>query len=536
MPPSDPPSSVDPNSESLTEVSDDASLNPMPMDGGITSKPTWLHPTSLIFDLISHIRQLIFPVVIGLYSASKGDKIGIYIGLAVSLIAILVSAFRYFTLRYKIDDGELIVKKGLIFRRVRTVPINRIQNMDLLQNPLHRLFNVAEVRVETASGTEPEAVLRVLSIKKFNELQQQIFDKNSGLASTTNDENSQDPASDESGSTEPKALVQIPSIWLIKAGLASNRGLVLVGIAIGALSQFRMEANIDLNQFRQWIPNFDGSLENSLKLLGIIIGILILLRILGMIWYWQRFHNYQLSSDGDDFRISCGFFTKITATVPRNRIQFISIHRPLLLRWMGLASIRIETAGGGGSAGQDQSNSRRWFVPVLPEPRVIPLIDQLRSELNLETTELDWKPLAQRASQRMIRLAIIWSIIFTGIGGFFVPPWGWLAGVAALPLFVLWAVKKSRSIKYARTGEAMIYCSGIINQKTSLTFWDKVQTVSVTQSPFDRRWGMGKLQIDTAAAGPAEHSIHVKYLDAAFANREYKTISHKAGQFEPDFG
>lgn len=536
MPPSETPSSDEWDSAPVAGDASNLPPDPTTTDEDIATKPTWLHPTSLIFDPISHIRQFIVPAIIGLVGAVNGDNFGIYIGVIVSCIAMLSSAFRYFTLRYKIADGELIVKKGLLFRRVRTVPINRIQNMDLLQNPLHRLFKVAEVRIETASGTEPEAVLRVLSLKKFDELQQQVFKKDRSPTPANEAIESSVPTMDESVVPEPTALVHIPSTWLVKAGLASNRGLILLGIAIGALSQFRLEANIDPDQFKALLPTVDGSLENSLKLVGFVIGILILLRILGVIWYWQRFHNYELKSDGEDFRISCGFFTKITATVPRHRIQFISIHRPLLLRWMGMASIRIETAGGGGNSGQDQSNSRRWFVPVLPEERVIPLIDQLRSGLNLQTTELDWQPLSEKAGRRMMRLAIIWSLIFTGIGAAFAPPWGWLAGVGALPILILWAAKKSKSMKYARTSQAMVYRSGILNHKTSLTFWDKVQTVSVTQSPFDRRWYMGTLHIDTAAAGPAEHSIRVKYLDAAFANREFQLIGRKSGQFEPDFG
>ena len=538
IPPSESRTPGEINDSSSLEDSNDPSIESLGIDRDFATQPTWLHPTSLIFDLISHIRQLIVPMFIAVYSAAKGDKIGIYFGLAVSSVAILVSAFRYFTLRYKIVDGELIVKKGLVFRRIRTVPINRIQNMDLLQNPLHRIFNVAEVKIETASGTEPEAVLRVLSIQKFNELRQQIFNKNEGVTSpnTIQTDDYKKLNVEESAAQTKPPLIQIPASWLIKAGLASNRGLIFVGIAAGAISQFRLEDKVDLDQFKKLLPAFDGSIENNLKLLGIALAIFLFLRILGVIWYWQRFHNYQLIQDGDDFRISCGFFTKITATVPRHRIQFISIHRPLLLRWMDMASIRIETAGGGGATGQDQSNSRRWFVPVLPEEKVIPLIDQLRDGLHLQTTHLDWQPLSPRAGQRMIRLSFIWSLIFAGIGGVTWPPWGWLAGFAALPLLMVWAAKKSKSMKYARTAEAVIYRSGVLNHKTSLTFWDKVQTVSVHESPFDRRWDMGSLQIDTAAAGPAEHTIRVKYLNASFADDEYQMISRTSAQHEPDFG
>ncbi|MDG2013538.1 MAG: PH domain-containing protein, partial [Pirellulaceae bacterium] len=63
-----------------------------------------------------------------------------------------------------------------------------------------------------------------------------------------------------------------------------------------------------------------------------------------------------------------------------------------------------------------------------------------------------------------------------------------------------------------------------------------VQTVSIAQTPFDKRWKMETLQIDTAAAGPAEHAIRVRYLDPAFAKHEFKFISGEAAKYEPDFG
>ncbi len=50
-----------------------------------------------------------------------------------------------------------MIRSGLIFRNERHVPFSRIQNVDAIQNVFHRLFGVAEVRVETGGGKEEEA-------------------------------------------------------------------------------------------------------------------------------------------------------------------------------------------------------------------------------------------------------------------------------------------------------------------------------------------------------------------------------------------
>ena len=72
------------------------------------------------------------------------------------------SLIRYWNYLYRLEGDELIVRDGLVTRNERHVPYARIQNIDLVQNPLHRMLGVAEVRVETAGGEKPEVVMRVL--------------------------------------------------------------------------------------------------------------------------------------------------------------------------------------------------------------------------------------------------------------------------------------------------------------------------------------------------------------------------------------
>ena len=506
--------------------------------------PSWLHPSSLIFDLLSHVRDLIIPIMIGVFSAASGNITGIIFASVFFVIAILFSVMRYFTLRYKIDDGELIVRQGLIFRSARSVPVGRIQNIDLVQSPLHRLFRVAEVQIETASGTEPEAKLRVLSMKKVEQLRAEIFKRSKVEQPSTTDPASltgETPGTEISDEQEAEQLLSISLKNLILAGVASNRGLLIVGILIGTMFQFDVEA-IDLKRFFfQLFPYFEKLPRDNIVLIGAIglIGglvALLLLRLLSIVWYVLKFAGYRLRLFGEDLRISCGLFTKISATVPRKRIQFISIHRPIILRWMNLAAIRIETAGGGAMSMEGQAVSRRWFVPVIGEDQIEALIKNLRPGMVWDESRIDWKPLAARTETRLKRLAVIQSVIISVIGVCISQPWGWVAGVVVLPLFWLWARKKASAMRYSRTDQFMIYRSGVFNKKTSLTFFDKVQTVSCTQSPFDRRWKMATLSIDTAASGPAEHRVVVQYLDEHFANAEFESINQISSCYLPDFG
>jgi len=157
-----------------------------------------------------------------------------------------------------------------------------------------------------------------------------------------------------------------------------------VGLLMGFYFQFVQgdPENFQLDDFGDLslLLGDGGPLTKAILIFGALLVGLVLLRLLGVGWYILRFFGYELRQVGDDFKISCGLLTKVSATVPRKRIQFISVHRGVIMRWMKLASVRIETAGGAADNSENATTtvSRRWFIPVLPEATVAEIIAVLR--------------------------------------------------------------------------------------------------------------------------------------------------------------
>lgn len=498
-----------------------------------------VHPVSLLFVVISTLRQWIIPLVVGLFSAQQGNWV--LVGLGTTGFAILMgfAIVRFLTLRFRLAGGELQVRDGIFFRSNRTVPVNRIQNIDLVQNLLHRVFGVAEVRIETASGKEPEAILKVLSLADVEQLRARVFVQASqlsgqGVQSRAVESTGGTPGDPQVSFEQPKRLLlAIPFKHLAFAGLMSNRGLLLVPIALGTLYETRGMTGLSGRLKRISSDDIVERLPEGVSTPTIIIGLIVaclvlflLLKLFSMAWFVIRFYGYQLWAVGDDLRIGCGLLTKVSATIPKSRIQFISIHRSWLARRLRLAAIRIETAGGGGTENENASQSvgRRWFVPVIAESQVAVLIEQLRPGIQWRESEFDWQPLSSRAGNRLQRFGILATVVLTAVAGFIWQPWGAAMGVVLLPTFIWLARRQAKSMRYARSGPLVVFRSGLMTRKCSCAFVDKIQVLRLSASPFDRRWNMATLEVDTAAAGPAEHRILVKYLDANFAQREYANL------------
>lgn len=519
--------------------------------------PGFLHPSSIFFEAAAQLRHYIIPAALGLAGAASGNSWGLSVAMFVFCLTVLFNLVRYLTLKYKIQDNELVVTEGLLFRRIRSVPIRRIQNIDFVQNVLHRIFDVAVVKIETASGSKPEATLRVITMAQVQQLRRAVFAQDAQAAQPLTEPPAGSLPAGEPGTAsplavplatrqaaaEPKILWRIPSRLLFLAGLTSNRGLVLIGIAAGFFFQGDWTGDwqpqrISPDDFTQYVPAEVQSLDIFVQVGLGVLCLLILLRVVSVGWYFLRFYGYQLSLHGEDLRISCGLFTKVNATVPRDRIQFISIHRPLLMRPLGLATVRIETAGGGGNQNEDASAtvSRRWFVPVIDAQAAMNLLPLLRPSIAWDEAQINWRGLAPRAGQRMLRQGIVLSLLAAIIGLAATQPWGFLAGLAVLPLAVLLSRKKAKARRYARTPWGIVFQSGILTKKLSISFLDRLQTVDYSQTFFDRRWNMATLRVDTAAAGPADHLIDIAYLDAGVALSEYDYLRVEAACQKPAFG
>ena len=70
----------------------------------------------------------------------------------IAIVAWLVERGRYRSWAYAERDDDLIVTRGLLFRRVSVVPYGRMQFIDVTAGPIDRAFGLATVQLHTAAA------------------------------------------------------------------------------------------------------------------------------------------------------------------------------------------------------------------------------------------------------------------------------------------------------------------------------------------------------------------------------------------------
>lgn len=495
-------------------------MNVTPSDAG-NGEPAGerLHPSSLLFSLGSVARRLLIPGILVLV-ASRGQRFE-----AVLMIffvpAALAALFKYLSYRYRLGADELVIREGIVTRNERNIPYARIQNIDLRQNPLHRLLGVAEARVETASGEKPEAVIRVLSLDAVKQMRSRIFTDRAGG----------DAAAAE---TPPRTVVKLAPAELALHGLLSNRGLALLAAAFGVLWQmvsYRMEPELEdvARQAGQALESVElpGPLATGLLAVGAATALFVVLKLLSAAWFVIKFHGFTLTRRGEDLRAEYGLLTRVSATIPRHRIQVLSTHSGPMQRKLGRISVQVETAGG--REGDEKSGGGRlWLAPSLRQELLPALLEQALPEVDV--SEVAWQGLAPRARGRVLRRGLVIGAVITGAACLLLGPW---ALTALVPVALLAAVHSRlyvRHTRYAVAERAVLYRSGWLRRRTSVVRFTKIQALDLSRSPFDRRAGMARLSVDTAGAGRIGHQVAIAYLGLETARRLQDRLFAEAGR------
>jgi putative membrane protein len=464
-----------------------------------------LHPATLAFRILGHVRALLVPALLVLVFA-RGDRWQLWLGV-LFVPTVLYDVFQYFTMRWRYEREDLVIQQGLIFRQVRHLPYARVQNVDLKQGPLHRLARVAEVRIETAGGGAADAVLRVIGLDQYEELRARIFAGRAAAQSVVAGQPPPVPVR-----TEP--LLHLGGADLLVLALNPGRGLALIALAWGFAWEFDLFDRIHFgDRVEAWLAAAGGSAA-LVSIAAAVAGLALVIYLLSAVAALLAFWDFRLEQEGEIFRIRRGLFTRQVASIPRRRIQVLTIKRSWPHRLLGRARVLVGTAGGDVTETQGQEGGAH-FAPIIRERDLPALLARIRPGLDLDGQE--WRPLGRRAGWRMLLAPLaLRALLLAGLSWAF-GVIGAAIGIAMLLVTLLLARVRWRVSRWARPAWGFVWRSGGLGYSVSTTFDDKLQAVMLEQSPLDRRHRHATLRLDTAAGVKTGHALTVPFLPLAQA-------------------
>lgn len=476
-----------------------------------------LHPMSWLFVLVQSLRQFILPLG-ALVFFGEGDRNELWPLIGVGVL-VLVSVWQYATYRYGIGTDRLVVRSGLFERGLRVIPFARIHNVTVQQNALHRVFGVAEVRLESAGGNKPEAQMRVLKLAEALALEALV--RHRGLAPVAAGE-----ADAQADAAAP--LLHLPLGELLRLGIVSNRGMLVVGAGAAALSQFRPKVLPNVverfgGQAFGWAQQHSSS-TLDFALLGLMVFALLvaLMRLLSIVLALLQYHGLTLRERGPRLTVERGLLSRVRASVARRRIQAWTLREGLLHRLLRRRSLEVDTAG----AMADQHNPRtfRELAPIATPAACEALITHLLP--TAQWASLPWQSLSRRNAWRVFVPSLLWNLVITTALVARFDAWGLLA-LGWLPISAYAAWRSVGCMAYAANDVVVAVREGWWSRTWRFAEIDKLQALQLVRSPVDRMFGTATLVFDTTGASVMGAPLRIRFMPRDAADAVLARLKHE---------
>ena len=421
-----------------------------------------LHPVSPVLNSLTSALRF-WPFLLVVVVDQGGPLLGIVLvgGL---LIALTVEVARYLRLDYRLAGTTLVVRSGVLVRRTRTVPADRVQQVSRNQRLRHRFFGVVELSVEVAgAGAEPEVKLSVVDTAEAERIRVRLQDARRTLGAIP-------PEPDRIVYTQPnRSLLR----WAAFASPLFT--LPAIGAGIGALGDA-----IDLERAWGWLPE-----GGELWFLG-GAGLLGLAAATGI--NLARFYDMRLVQADTDLRLDYGLLTRHRLELPSERIQALLLKLSPAGRLSATIGVTVHNASSAGEATNSYLPAIRRGDRETLLGRLIPGIDVAapvrrhpRAALRRSLIRWTW-PVA------VVALAL-WAGLQMASAGLLV--------LAAIPAAALGA-RAWRVLGHGETPDVVITRRGAIRDHTAVIRKARVQSVSVTANWFQRRKRLATLRIHVA--------------------------------------
>ena len=471
-----------------------------------------LHPLSWLFALTTSIRQMIIPLIALLVFGARDDASLIApMAFPLVLAALLARAlWRQWTFRYGFGVRGLVIQDGLIFRNVRQIEYPRIENIDTERGLLHRLLGVADVSVQTSTGGRAEARISVLDLDAVQEMRTRVF--------------ADDAVHGAQASDEPP-LLHLSIAELVRYGLIDNRGMIIIAAAGGLLYELGV-FNIERELIMSWLESSAlagvaalGPAIQTVLALGAIVSALLAVRVLSVGLAIVTLFDFTLTRDGADLRVRHGLITRVGLTLRTARIQAVHQTQTLLHRWFDRVSLNVDLTGDHGADDHQQRTTHaktRWLAPLCEPSQAQALITTALPAIDA-AAQPQWRTLGRGARTRIFRRTFaLWLLLAVAPAFWYLRAGAVLVLLLGAPLAWLHAHFYVKHTAWALLPDALLFRRGWLTRRFTIAPRDRVQSVSIAESPFDRRWRMAGVLVDTAGASLGRH-IHIRYLDASAA-------------------
>ena len=470
----------------------------MTIEDRAVGEPERLHPLLLLTGLGGALRGMAGGYVFVAYLAVSGRLGTALLAAAALLVFVAIGTFLYWRrFEFRVGATEIRIDSGILNRTHRSIPFDRVQDVDITQGPVARLLGLAQVKFETgASAGSEEGVLRAVALERAEELRDLIRAYRSETIAAAPDE-----PQPERPPVYAMDLNRLLLAGLFNFSLAVFAGLFGLSQTVGDVIGFD-----PLNR-RFWSSMLSASnpiaqfvLAN--RLAAAVAGLLSLVLVgivTGIVRTTLRDYGFRLDRTESGFRRRRGLLTLTDVSLPARRAQAAIVGTGPVRDRFGWRELKLQ------SLARDEGGSGdHVLAPLATDDEIGTILDSL-----------GWRPIETGCNWQQVSRAHVWLVVpavllllvAAAVQAFLAPPVTvLLVAVASLVIGIRWLAW--RRTGYRLDGDRLLIRSGWWRRRILLLPVRRIQSIDIDQTFVSRWFGISTLTFGVAGgSGFSAHRI-----------------------------
>jgi len=492
----------------------------LPLNDDPLGPPERLHPLYLLTGIGKSLKGAwgLLAAVAVLGSQDRWLLVAL-LGAGFVVVSIGSLFLKWLKLEYRVGADEIRIDSGFLSRTSRAIPFDRVTDVDLEQGPIHRLFGLARVRLETgasAGSEEEDGVLDTISLERAEALREHIRARRRG----------------ERATPVIAAAIDTPPLYAMDKGRVALAGLFNFSLAViaglfGISQTFGDVLGFDPFERSFWIGLLDRAepvrnLVIAHQIVAILAGtvVLVLLGIgTGLVRTVLREYGFRLDRTETGLRRRRGLLTLTDVTIPARRVQAAILANGPIRGLFGWWTLKLQ------SLAMDGKKGDHVIAPLAHEPEASEILDSLGWPVapgNSTWSRVSRAYITSYAAAVAPPVLLALAVPFMGAAG--------LSVIAAVPMIgivaVFWTLAVPaliavrwmgwRHTRYALEGDTLFVETGWWRHRRRILPLRKIQSIDLSENFWTRAFGICTLRLGVAGGGGfSDH--HVPALSRARA-------------------
>ncbi|MCX0326131.1 PH domain-containing protein [Apilactobacillus kunkeei] len=472
-------------------------------------------------NLVNRLEDILIAIFLASFIGNPLHIDSFKLGIIFVIITIVWDIISYLCFTYSIEDKQIVIKKGVIFKKVIHVPFARIQSIEHSQFFLFRPFDVEKLQINNASksGSHDQIILSAVKTyvgaileEKHKQYQTQDVDVNDDVEQPDVEkieDNNQEEITH--GYAQYKISTRDIALYTFTSFRVFITMFLIAHITHGAVLDFA----ISIYQ--------KGFGSNMVSLVAFSIMAIIIALLLSFIYTMFQFYDFTLVKEGKYLEYEKGLFTRNKVRLSIDRIQSVLVEQNVMGKLLKIMTVKIIMA----SDGSDEESSQAVVLPILNSHKYAEMMNDFFDWIPLKTVE---KFNVRKRSIWLFFRNFDWILLIIPIVIYFI---GWTTlsySLVVIGVFTFFYTLGNAYFKYrvssiGLTGDAkddyLIVSNGFLfKQRTYYVGWHEIQSMRFESSVFMKRNNLAHIVIQIRKGDSAQIAA-VHYIDYEGAKKIY---------------